>query len=136
MDKLEQLEKELDVNLHKIETLYHKIAYNIELGSVIMTDEAQQYKRLNVSYRHGKVNHSQGKYAFGNIHTNTIEGFWSQMKRGINGIYHWASTKHIDRYLAEYNFRYNERSVDDFTRFTRWFGICEEKNLSYQALIK
>ncbi|MFC1659600.1 IS1595 family transposase [Pseudomonadota bacterium] len=126
--------KSFRVNDTKAETLYPQIAHNIERGSCIITDEAKQYKRLNVNYRHGKVNHSQGKYAFDGIHTNTIEGFWSQVKRGINGIYHWASTKHIDKYLNEYGFRYNTRFCNEGERFNLFLKGLECKT-TYMRLI-
>lgn len=69
------------------------------------------------------------------IHTNSIEGFWSHLKRGINGIYIWASKKHIDKYLLEFSYRYNKRHLDDFARFGNFFQNCERKNLSYKQLI-
>jgi hypothetical protein len=68
------------------------------------------------------------------IHTNTIEGFWSLLKRGINGIYHWVSKKHINAYIAEYSLRYNSREMDDNQRFKMFCGKIEGK-LSYKTLI-
>jgi transposase-like protein len=64
---------------------------------------------------HHSVNHSIGEYVRGDIHTNTIEGYFSIMKRGITGVYHHVSAKHLKRYLAEYDFRYNERAALDVT---------------------
>jgi hypothetical protein len=71
---------------------------------------------------HHSVNHSIGEYVRGDIHTNTIEGYFSIMKRGITGVYHHVSPQHLKRYLAEYDFRYNERSalgVNDAERATK-----------------
>jgi transposase len=82
-------------------------------ASTIYTDELPAYHgldRMN-GYRHRRSNHSQGVYVRGDVHTNTIEGFWSLMKRGIGGVYHSAgvSAKHLQSYLDEYCFRYNRR---------------------------
>lgn len=64
---------------------------------------------------HHSVNHSINEYVRGDVHTNTIEGYFSVMKRGITGVYHHVSPQHLKRYLAEYDFRYNERSALDVT---------------------
>lgn len=64
---------------------------------------------------HHSVNHSINEYVRGDIHTNTIEGYFSIMKRGITGIYHHVSAQHLKRYLAEFDFRYNERTALDVT---------------------
>ena len=64
---------------------------------------------------HRSVNHSINEYVRGDIHTNTIEGYFSIMKRGITGVYHHVSAQHLKRYLAEFDFRYNERSALDVT---------------------
>lgn len=60
---------------------------------------------------HHSVNHSIGEYVRGDIHTNTIESYFAIMKRGITGVYHHVSPQHLKRYLAEFDFRYNERSA-------------------------
>jgi transposase-like protein len=79
-------------------------------GSMIYTDEAPWYKRLPaLGYQHRRINHSQKVYVQGDIHTNTIEGFWGNTKRGISGVYHQVSAKHLQKYLNEYTFRYNHR---------------------------
>jgi len=126
--------KSFRVNDTKATTLYPKIAHNIQQNSIIMTDEATCYKRLYVNYKHNRVNHSKGKYSFGSIHTNTIEGYWSQVKRGINGIYHWTSKKHIDKYLNEYSFRYNTRDCKEGERFNLFLKSLECKT-TYKELI-
>lgn len=80
-------------------------------SSTIHTDEFQIYNRLNhLGYTHHRVMHSAKIYVSGNVHTNTIEGFWSLIKRGIGGVYHHASAKYLQNYVNEYAFRYNHRN--------------------------
>jgi transposase-like protein len=81
-------------------------------GSIIYTDEWPAYKGLNKinGYEHRRINHSAGVYVIGTTHTNTIEGFWSLVKRGIGGVYHSVSKKYLQTYLDEYSFRYNRRN--------------------------
>ena len=78
--------------------------------SLLATDEFPGYADLKRSgYKHGTVNHSKKKYVVGAIHTNTIEGFWSLIKRGVMGSYHKVSKKYLPLYVAEFQFRYNNR---------------------------
>lgn len=65
--------------------------------------------RVNAGYQHRRINHSTKIYVVGDIHTNSVEGFWSLIKRGIGGVYHAVSQKHLRSYLDEYSFRYNHR---------------------------
>lgn len=92
---------------------YHVIAQkvldNVEHASTLMTDEHKSYVLLRNFYHHKTINHSQGKYVKGNIYTNTIEGFWGTLKRGIVGIYHHVSPRYLQRYINEFAFRYNNR---------------------------
>lgn len=81
--------------------------------SLLCTDQFRGYNGLNYAYPHGIVNHSQGQYVVGAIHTNTIEGFWSLFKRGIMGAYHKISAKYLPLYVAEFQFRYNNRKNED-----------------------
>ena len=69
------------------------------------------------------------------IHTNTIEGFWSQLKRGINGVYHWVSEKHMQQYCNEFSYRYNTKDVADCERFNNFLLRIESKTLKYSSLI-
>jgi transposase len=79
-------------------------------ASTVYTDESYAYRDLEgLGYTHGRVNHAQGVYVSGDVHTNTIEGFWATVKRGIGGTYHSVSTRHLQSYLDEYAFRYNHR---------------------------
>jgi transposase-like protein len=81
--------------------------------TIIFTDEATSYKQLpqleGMGYQHKRINHSAKVYVAGDVHTNTIEGFWSLVKRGIGGVYHSVSAKYLQSYLDEYSFRYNRR---------------------------
>jgi transposase-like protein len=85
---------------------------------------------------HQTVNHSIGEYVRGDVHTNTIEGYFSIMKRGIYGVYHHVSPQHLKRYLAEFDFRYNNRvglGVDDVERADRALEGIVGKRLTYQT---
>ncbi len=77
--------------------------------SLLCTDQYRGYDPLNGEFPRGVVNHSAGEYVIGAIHTNTIEGFWSLFKRGIMGSYHKVSAKYLPLYVAEFQFRYNNR---------------------------
>lgn len=79
--------------------------------STIYTDEFVAYSKLGKSgYQHRRIHHKAGVYVMGDCHTNTIEGFWSLIKRGIGGVYHAVSQKYLQAYLDEYSFRYNHRN--------------------------
>jgi transposase-like protein len=87
----------------------------IKRGTALMTDDAGQYRRMGEDFVHETVNHGIGEYVRGGVHTNTIEGYFSILKRGITGVYHHVSPQHLKRYLAEFDFRYNERAALDVT---------------------
>jgi transposase len=82
--------------------------------SVVYTDDYRSYDSLSgLGYhQHSRIAHSQRVYVSRDVHTNTIDGFWSLLKRGISGVYHGVSTKHLQSYLDEYVFRYNSRETD------------------------
>ena len=93
------------------------IREHVNKQSTIMTDEFLAYKGLHNEFAdHQTVNHGTGEYVRGNAHTNTAEGYFSLLKRGIVGTYHHISQQHLDRYLNEFNFRYNSRKVTDSNR--------------------
>jgi transposase len=76
----------------------------------VFTDEyAVDDKLANKGYFHQRINHSEKVYVMGDVHTQTIDGFWSLVKRGIGGVYHSVSRKYLQTYLDEYSFRYNRR---------------------------
>ena len=90
------------------------IRENVDQDSTIMTDEFLAYKGLHKEFaNHQTVSHGSGEYVRGNAHVNSAEGYFSLLKRGIIGTYHHISQQHLDRYPAEFNFRYNSRKVDD-----------------------
>lgn len=81
--------------------------------STVYTDDYNAYHGLAAKgYHHRRINHSAKIYVMGDIHTNTIEGFWSLVKRGIGGVYHSVSRKYLQTYLDEYAYRYNRRNAD------------------------
>jgi hypothetical protein len=83
----------------------------IKQGGEIHSDESRIYTRVKREFAHRVINHSLGEYAKQGITTNTIEGFWSQMKRSIDGTYHAVSPKYLQSYVNEFAFRYNHRAV-------------------------
>jgi transposase-like protein len=86
----------------------HNLAYEARL----VTDEARHFLPFNTVWQHRAVNHSAGEYVRGDIHTNTIEGYFSIFKRGMKGIYQHCAKHHLHRYLAEYDFRYTFREAN------------------------
>jgi transposase-like protein len=82
-------------------------------ASTVYTDEYPVYRSLRKrGYQHKRIQHAERIYVSGDIHTNTIEGFWSLVKRGIGGVYHAVSAKHLQGYLNEYAWRYNRRNEE------------------------
>lgn len=101
---------------------------------MVYTDEWVGYKQVNKIYDHLFVKHNEGEYVNGRIYTNTIEGFWSILKRGIVGIYHFASRKHIQKYVKEFVFRFNTRNDTENQRFNLFLQHTEHR-LTYNELI-
>lgn len=81
--------------------------------SLLTTDEHSGYRNLGNTYPHGIIRHGAGQYVIGAVHTNTIEGFWSILKRGVVGTFHMVSKKYLPLYVAEFQFRYNNRHNPD-----------------------
>lgn len=99
----------------KMATLQPLINLNAEKNSTIMTDELRSYSRVKVNgYNHETVKHGLGEYVRGNVHTNGIEGFWSQLKRSLGGTHHVVSPKYLQTYVDEFVFRYNHRLLTLF----------------------
>jgi transposase-like protein len=108
-----------DVTTNQILGLVHEY---ILPESTVFTDEYPVYDRLGARVNeHKRINHSAKVYVVGDVHTNTIEGFWSLVKRGIGGVYHQVSQKYLQSYLDEYSFRYNRRDQGNliFTSFLK-----------------
>jgi transposase-like protein len=95
------------------ETLHGIVKEYVLPSSVVFTDEHQSYTGLEEipgrNYHHLRIKHEAKVYVMGQVHTQTIEGFWSLVKRGIGGVYHSVSQKYLQTYLNEYSFRYNRR---------------------------
>ena len=115
-------------------TLLGLINDNVETGSVVMTDDHGGYRNMShEDYIHEVINHAV-EYVRGNIHTNSIENFWSLLKRSIKGTYVSVEPSHLQRYVEEQVFRYNERKGTDGTRFEKITSQVSGKRLTYAEL--
>lgn len=117
-----------------METLTNEIMKNVREGAKLYTDDFTSYKRLKRVYDHKFVKHSRSQYVKGRVHTNTIESFWALLKRGIFGIYHFTSKKHLQLYVDEFCFRYNSRQMDESMRFNLLLQNTENR-VTYKQLI-
>ena len=113
------------------------IRQNVHHESRLMTDSAGYYRRGNLgTAQHEMVNHEEGEYVRGDVHTNTLEGYYSIFKRGMKCVYQHCGEKHLHRYVAEFDFRYNNRSamgVEDAERATKALQGITGKRLTYRA---
>ena len=118
-------------------TLMNLARKNIDINATIYTDEHMPYRTLpKLGFKHESVNHGTKEFVNGMASTNTAESFWSHLKRGINGIYHHVSSKHLQLYCDEYTFRWNTREMTDGERFEAWFGNIDGKRLQYKNLTR
>ena len=115
-------------------TLRHVLVTNADRASTLMTDEHKGYQLVGQEFAgHGVVTHSRGEYVrAGVFHTNTIEGYFSLLKRGIIGVYHHVSAAHLHRYCSEFDFRYNTRKLNDFERADHSLLGAVGKRLTYR----
>ena len=116
-------------------TLRPILVAQLDAKTFLMTDDAGQYRHMHKDFRHEVINHGIGEYVRGEAHTNTVEGYFSILKRGITGTYHHVSQQHLKRYLAEFDFRYNERGaleVTDAERAVKAVAGVVGKRLTYQ----
>lgn len=115
-------------------TLKQVIRDNVDTSSALYTDENSAYTGIGSEFAggHQTTCHSAREYVRGNVHSNTVEGFFSIVKRGINGIYHAVSKEHLHRYMSEYEFRYNNRALDDGDRTAAAIKASEGKRLMYR----
>jgi transposase-like protein len=105
---------------------------NIARETRLLTDESKYYTNVGKEFSaHETVKHSAGEYVRGDVHTNTIEGFFSIFKRGMRGVYQHCAEKHLHRYLAEFDFRYNTRKLTDMERSILAVRGGEGKRLTY-----
>lgn len=118
--------------------IHGEIHNNVEAGSQLYTDDSAIFDGLDgLFYRHDTINHSIGEYARGAAHTNSIESVWAVLKRGIMGVYHSTSAKHLPRYVDEFTFRLNEGNVKIHTldRLDSFVDGTAGKRLTYKRLI-
>ncbi|MBI4724937.1 MAG: IS1595 family transposase [Rhodomicrobium sp.] len=109
---------------------------NLAKEGMLMTDEAKYYGKIGAEFKHHfTVEHGAGEYVRGAVHTNTLEGYFSIFKRGMKGVYQHCAEKHLHRYLAEFDFRYNNRvakGVNDEVRATKALLGIKGKRLTYR----
>lgn len=114
-------------------TLKNAIRENVDKSSRILTDEWSGYRGIGKEYAggHETVRHGTREYVRGDVHTNSIEGFFGMLRRGLDGIYHSVSRKHLHRYLSEFEFRHNHRGLDDGQRTVAAIRAANNKRLTY-----
>ena len=116
-----------------VPTVNALIKREIAPGAHLMTDESPIYVPLPIGYKqHETVIHSRKEYVRGNVHTNTVEGFFGLLKRGIIGSFHHVSKGHLGRYVDEFSFRYNHRTISDGARAALIVAGAEGKRLTYR----
>ena len=115
------------------ETLHGEVKQHVAEGSELFTDEWKGYSGLNAEYIHNVINHAE-KYVEGNVHTNSIENFWTLLKRSLKGTYVSVEPFHLFRYLDEQSFRFNERRRKDADRFVKVVKSVAGKRLTYDEL--
>lgn len=118
-------------------TIVPIVRKNVSHEADVFTDGAKAYTRIGIGFAaHGVVDHHRGEYVRGDIHTNTVEGYFSIFKRGMKGIYQHCSEKHLHRYLAEFDFRYTHRmarGVNDEQRAAKAVQGVVGKRLTYRT---
>lgn len=108
----------------------------VDRSATVITDGFGAYSGINKTFKqHIVVNHEANEYVIGEFHTNNIENFWSILKRGIFGIYHFVSPKHLQKYVNEFSFRYNSMDSSTLDRFNMMLSNTEYR-LTYKNLIK
>jgi transposase-like protein len=115
------------------ENLETAILANVDMKAELQTDDYFAYRTVGQQMaRHGVVNHSAKEYVKGNDYTNTAEGFFSLLKRGVTGVYHHVGRGHLNRYCDEFSFRYEHRKISDGTRASLIVSGAEGKRLTYK----
>jgi transposase-like protein len=123
----------MNIELH----ILPEIDRHVAKGATMLTDEWYAYGSLELKgFTHKTIQHNLKIYVVGETHTNTIENFWSVLKRGLYGIYHYTSKKHLDRYLDEFCARYNTRELGETERFDKFLTQASGKNLTWQRLVQ
>ncbi len=118
------------------ESVREVIVRNVSRKSTLHTDESRLYVELGTEFAaHKSVRHSANEYVRGIVHTNTVEGYFSIFKRGMKGIYQHCGEAHLHRYLAEFDFRYNNRKalgIEDAERAANAIKGAEGRRLTYR----
>jgi transposase-like protein len=124
--------------IRTLDAIHGEIHGAVEVGAQLYTDDHMVFQGLDgLFYRHDSVNHSAGEYARGAASTNSIESVWAVLKRGLHGVYHHASAKHLDRYVQEFAWRLNEGNVKrhSLDRLASFVDAIVGKRLTYARLI-
>ena len=127
----------MPIGATSIDEIYGAIYENVEVGSRLYTDEHAAYADLDgLFFRHDSVNHGAGEYVRGDVHTNGVESVWAVLKRGLHGVYHHASRKHLGRYVDEFTFRLNAGNVARHTlaRLDSFVSAIAGKRITYKEL--
>ena len=119
----------------KTKTIQPLVLSNVKEGSRLLTDEWMAYQGLNKHYTHQFVDHGRGQYAEGDVTTNRIENYWSHLKRSIIGVYYKVSRKHLQLYLNERSFRFNNRMSVLSEKIDLFLQDINGKRLTYQTLV-
>jgi transposase-like protein len=123
------------VNVHTVKTI---LKGQVAQSARLMTDSAGVYEKIGKGFAsHDTVNHAKGEYARGDVTTNTVEGYFGILQRGLRGIYQHVSPEHLHRYVNEFSFRYNNRSsrgIEDAERAARLLVAIGGKRLTYRRI--
>lgn len=120
-----------------LDSIHGEIHWNVEVGSQLYTDDHIVFDGLDgLFYSHDTITHAAGEYARGPVSTNSIESVWAVLKRGLHGVYHHASAKHLDRYVQEFTWRLNEGNVQrhSLDRLASLISAIVGKRLTYARL--
>lgn len=131
--------KAMTVSDVDMDTLHRKVHQHVDVGAMLHTDEAGVYRGLGgLFFNHETVNHGEGEYVRDGVTTNGVESVFAVMKRGLIGVYHHASKKHLSRYVDEFAFRLNDGNVKRHTldRLDSFIEGVAGKRLTYKALIQ
>jgi hypothetical protein len=119
------------------DTLGGLLTQHADPESRLMTDTFAAYKQPGKAFiSHETVDHGKDEYVRGDVHVNSAEGYFSQLKRSIDGTYHAVSKKHLDKYLAEFDYRYNTRKIVDGERTEQAIQQTAGKRLRYKEPVK
>lgn len=119
----------------KMKTLEKEIIEHVQIGTKLYSDELLSYSRIGTLYPHEAVKHGVGEYCRDDVNSNSIESFWALFKRGYYGIYHTMSKKHLQKYVDEFVYRFNNRNNELESVFPNILGkVALTKKLSYKNL--